>query len=291
MAIKKKRFYPAQQKKEIQTNKKGRISHLYKKVVNYKKHNSDFNTLFLWGKLTSQKFVNPFFSFPVTDLLSNIELSNDPMKNKNTSPDFIIQLKDKQPSLPSIKKDSELIYSEGVQVLRYNLVTKQKTVYTPSIGELGEIITDQTRIRDILEQEDEKYVRIKRVTLDDSTSYGSYNEEDGSTEKKIVQNTIKNSVTNTIKKLQLVVDGWFKGYSELGIPIKGIFTWTVVFKKVDQKNEKLKIYRLSYKNLTGSLKTNLDFNLNDQVTAKIKNFENGSYHLEIKETVDMSIGW
>lgn len=286
-----KKFYPAKLK-EKKKKTSPRFSHFYQKIndLGTKKFS---NTLFLWGKVKNNAFHNVFFTIPIKNLFSEndfstnnlVSMSNLEMNGKvKPSYDFIIELSNKTPALPSIKQQNELIFSENSTIFRFNLITKQKTIYKPNVGELGEIISSQSRIQKILDEADGKYVRIRRISLD---------------------NEMKNTKFTEIKSLQLVVDGWFKGYVEIGEPLKGKFDFKIVDKKEiipfkkstddkkskSEENHKIYKYTLNYKKITAVLKTHENFTVDTKITAKIKDLRNGIYTVEHSDDVDMTVGW
>lgn len=340
---KRTRFH-APKPKKIQQKSLPRYSHLYQKITeNNSKIYSD--TLFLWGKVRNTTFHNPFFTFSITNLLQTSFdpqiVSIDPKNDTkiHSTYEFIVQLSKKTPSLPSIKKESQLIFSENKQIYRYNMITKEKIIYKPQLGELGEIITNKSMIANILGQQGE-YVRIKRITLDAHLVHElTYHDQDSqsttydekrstldphqvqgksfsSTNKSVQSYTketkehqcftdnnptyAKKTYTHVIKALQLVVDGWFKGYIELGTPLKGIFDFSVQEKTEIAQRElhhnkksdhKLYKYKLKYLSIESILRTTQDIARNSTVRAKIVDFIDGNYIVEPVNTVCMSVGW
>lgn len=310
----KARRYHAAKPKKSRERAPPRYSHYFQKLRRIK--SSD--TLFLWGRIRNGTFYNPFFILSIKDLLQTTSNPSCLRTGIKSTYDFIIQLRNKVPALPSIQKESDLIFSETNQIFRYNLISKKKDIYKPGIGELGEIITDAIRIGNILAQEDGQYIRVKRVTLSENNKTSDLNASNNSdsdvSNKSDLCVSNKNDtyvadggrfskyagshdpVSQPIKALQLVIDGWFKGYLEIGEPIRGIYDFIVIGKKglshyKDDTNIKMYKYQLKHHTIETMLRSTQDMAVGATVKAKIIDYNDGNYIVEPVNTVCMSVGW
>lgn len=233
---KRKNFYPQKASRSKIPQSRPNFKHLFAKI-------KQSDTLHLYGEIKNQKFMNGFFTINTESILKD-EKKDQKLKNQSFLSQMyeeskvpesflaLLTLSNKKATFSHLKADSSLLFNKDHKILRMtvngtgymNSINGPVSEYKPLKGELGSIITERKDINEILQSEDGKYVRIKRISPGCES----------------VQN---------IEALQLVVTGWFKGYLQIGKPTEGVFKFKII-KKVENHFEKQKCHQKTTKQST-----------------------------------------
>lgn len=252
--------------------------------------------LILYGKTSNNRFYNPFHTLPTSHTSTlfsvlNYQLSPAYIKTKNS----IVVTGHK------IYEDFNYVYFKenyrckkkliGKDVSVYRVVNGCEAVpYVPMKDEIGYVYTGEEMERD----------KFLARANDSEPEYVV----DG------VKVIIKRINFGRIESVRFVVDGWMRGYVQVGKIIDDGHEYEVIKEcSIDVENaENHKnrsstavhssanaLYRYKYvvhrEGVSGVFLSNRKYRLNDKLRLRVHRFDDGRYLFKEDDSVDLSVGW